>query len=327
MHFLVIMLVMLAACGKRDKKPQDVSSGISAEVTARVAKYCELSRPLYQAKKYTVDKCDGAGFTSLYAVACQDNGVDLSVFQDPNGSMHRDPDNSCYVNGSPGEGSAARYSKDHVIMRMVAALELKDLAWAESFISYAEGVKGVFCDAKDEVTRLSRCVLTPGLWSRLYDLRKRLRGEAVSQVPDTTDPVSGNPTTLTGLPMNTGFAAHLDVVRIFLDSRLYGAITTSDRDILKHQNGRIPEHSLYAAAYLRFDTEGSINEVNAQMSDEVHWPKDALPGPANHCSSYLWTDDRLDGNNAVRPDWLPCQDDVPAFDATDYLFAAYVLGH
>src|SRR5574343_473544 len=155
-HKIIIIMMILSCCGKNKSSPSDSVS--FPEIDQKASLYCELSKPEYEAKKWVVDECDGAGFTSLYALACGSNGVDLSVFQASNNEMYRNPQHDCYPTRSK-----SGFSKDHVLMRLVAAVGQGDKEWPAKFLGYVQDNNGFFCDAVDTETKVSRCLLSPFL--------------------------------------------------------------------------------------------------------------------------------------------------------------------
>ena len=151
---LLLFTILIISCGHN--KSHD--SYRFPEIEKKASLYCELSRQDYQQKRYVVEECDGAGFTSLYSLGCRENNVDLSVFQNESGEMVRNPNKDCYPSRSK-----AGFSKDHVLMRLVAAVGQGDKVWPAKFLDYAKSQGGFFCDAIDNTTKVSRCFLSPFL--------------------------------------------------------------------------------------------------------------------------------------------------------------------
>jgi len=293
---LISYILVLSCCGKNKSSPSDSVSFPAIEQKASL--YCELSKPEYEQNKFVVDECDGAGFTSLYAMACPNNGVDLSVFQASNGEMFRNPSHDCYP-----ERSKAGFSKDHVLMRLVAAVGQGDKEWPAKFLGYVQENNGFFCDAVDTETKLSRCFLSPFLYEYL-------------------NKASGN-TSLAGQSDDAwfekeGFEAHLQVLGIWVRGKLDGSITNVDLDYLETYAKRERLNAFYQAMAYRYGKASKGDVLNAFNS--AHWPSDRLPSSSVHCSNYLFQRDMTSTK-----DWQLCPDENETYSGTDYSFAAYIL--
>lgn len=295
--------------GNKDHATKEEDSRVLVEAKAKL--YCGLSG--VKDRGWAVDECDGAGFTSLHAVACQNLEIDLGVFEDETGRMHRSPDHTKCWNyaKTPDENKAAGFkagfSRDHVLMRLVAAVETKDLAWVNRYLAFANTNKGKICDAIDDFYTVGRCMLTPTIWTLLYDAQTKLEGEAPAALKDSSDDAQ---------PVD--YEAHLQVLRILLRGRISGAITDGELASLKAQAERVPENALFQAAYHRF-LDGDQSAAYRLLLDEKHWPDAALPTSAQHCTDYLYQRDSA-------ADWAPCPEEGETFDGTDFVFAAYVAG-
>ena len=293
---LISYTLVLSCCGKNKSSSSDSVSFPAIEQKASL--YCELSKDAYTQSHWVVEECDGAGFTSLYATACQQNGVDLSLFIDDAGRMYRNPSKDCYPSRSK-----AGFSKDHVLMRLVAAVGQGDKEWPAKFLNYVESNNGFFCDAIDTETRLSRCFLSPFLYEYINKL-----AESKSLLAESDD----------AWFEKSGFEAHLHVLGIWVKGKLDGSITNVDLDYLKTYAKREPLNALYQAMGYRYGIVGRDSVVAA--FDNNHWPNDRLPSSSEHCSSYLFQRDMKS-----EKDWLPCPDENQVYSGTDYSFAAYVL--
>ncbi len=286
--------------------------------------YCDLSGPVVSARGYSVRECDGAGFTSLYNLACPHAEVDLSKFQDETGRMHRSPDHTkCWDYSKSIEenkatsGSKAGFSRDHVLMRLVQAWETKDLAWINSFVSFVEKNNGIICDAVDDETKVGRCVMSPTLIKMLYDAEAKLKDMPAKVASDVLTTKLAE-SSADGLGIVTGSDAHLQVLRLFLKGRMYGGMTDLEIQTLKGQAERQPKNAFFQAVYHRF-TDGDQSAAIAILKDQAMWPVETLPRTTNYCSDYLWTDD-YDAK-----DWTPCTGDVKEWDALDFTLAVWVM--
>lgn len=287
---------------KRDHKKSDAHFELSQEFISRGNLYCELSKADYQAKKYVHSKCDGAGFTSLYSVRCGD--VDLSVFEDlSTGKPYRSPSHDCFANGE----SKSEYSRDMLLMRMVAAWVDKDIEWVNRIISYGEKNSWVICNAIDDAIKVGRCVVSPALYFVLYDMQDRMSGKTLllTMNRESDDAVG----------LKFGFEAHLDVLRIWLEGEVYGALTAAQLTRLEAYAGRENQNALFLAAYAKY-ANGDMSHAAAALD---RYPKDRLPGSADWCEEYLWQRDQTSDN------WKTCPAEGEIFSGTDYNFTIYMM--
>lgn len=291
--FINISLLVLACGHNKPSEPVPF-----AGITQKAGLYCELSKQEYLDNKYVVDECDGAGFTSLYSISCPTSEVELSVFNGSNGEMFRNPNHDCYPSRSK-----AGFSKDHVLMRLVAAVGQGDKEWPKSFLNYVESNNGFFCDAIDTQTKLSRCFLSPFL----YEYLKKSSGD--TSLAGNSDDAWFE---------KEGFEAHLQVLGIWVKGKLDGSITNVDLDYLKTYAKREPLNALYQSMAYRYG-KSTKDDVLAAFNNS-HWPSDHLPTSDNHCSGYLFQRDMTSTN-----DWEPCPEENETYSGTDYSFAAYVL--
>lgn len=270
------------------------------EIEKKASLYCELSKSEYDRTKYVVEECDGAGFTSLYALACGQAGVDLSVFQDTSGEMYRNPNHDCYPTRSK-----SGFSKDHVLMRLVAAVGQGDKQWPAKFLDYTQSNGGFFCDAVDNVTKLSRCFISPFLIEYL----SKAKGDSSLLAEPHSDDAWGE---------KEGFEAHLHVLGIWIKGKLDGSISNVDLSYLEAYAKREPMNALYQALAYRYEKASRDSVVSA--FDSRYWPSDSLPNSTTHCSDYLFQRDMKSTK-----DWEPCPDENKIYSGTDYSFASYVL--
>lgn len=327
----LVVLILLSGCSwfKRDNKPERTFV-ITSEMEERVARYCALSKTAYDERKWVVDRCDGAGFTSLYSLACPSNGVDLSVFQGEGGEMFRDPKHECWISaGHPSNGSKASYSKDHVLMRMIAAYEQKDIKWFESFLAFIDGKSLQFCQADNDVTTASRCILSLGLYQMLNDGLKSLQGQPVDDqdlnLNDDCESDSEGKGECNAIALKIGFEAHLDVQSIRLRGLIYGGITDTELRKLLAYAVREPLNGFYQAVAYRYG-QRSEEDVRFALENLSHWPIDKLPSSNNHCDTYVFSRDILK-ESLPNSDWLPCKEGshFEEYSGTDYTFSVHAL--
>ena len=292
----IILTISLISCGKHKSSHSDISF---PEIAQKASLYCELSKPEYETRKWVVDECDGAGFTSLYALSCNIESSKLSVFQSESGEMFRDPSHSCYPTRSK-----SGFSKDHVLMRLVAAIGQQDKVWPKSMLDYSAAHGGFFCDAIDNTTKVSRCFLSPFLFEYL----NKAAGNFNLAEPHSDD----------ALFEKEGFEAHLQILGIWVKGKLDGSITNSSLGYLTAYAKREPLNALYQAMAYRYGVASKHDVIRA--FDNGHWPSDRLPDTHNHCTDYLFQRDM----GSVK-DWEPCPEENKVYSGTDYSFAAYIL--
>ncbi len=315
----------LTGCGLLPKTNKSSSQSLTtAAIEAKRIKYCELTKAKYESQKYMVDQCDGAGFTSLYSIGCPENGVDLSVFKSSDGRMHRSPDHTyCWdysktrAENAVSAHSSAGYSKDHVLMRLLAAYEQKDLTWIDGFRDYLSKNSSVFCDGKDDITYASKCIISAGLRILLDDASKKLKSEAITPPSNPIGDTSGD--ALPSVVLKAGFLAHLDVVAIYLSGRIYGAINDVDKEYLRGYAARETKNGLYNAVASLYGV-ADLSATQKTLEDTTIWPDSALPTSANYCTSYLYQRDITSTG-----DWNPCPSEGKTYDAVEYVFSAAIL--
>lgn len=312
---LAICLAVSLACGKKDNepKPSVLTSGY-AELKAKANQYCELTYPKYQELGYVHSKCDGSGFTSLHSVACNAvTPIDLSVFSDAKGKLFRDPKHECFELGQ----SASESSKDMVLMRMIAAYVHQDHEWVSRFMTFATANNYVICDAKDDATKLSRCVLSPALISLLKAMQKKMGGESPGEPFVETKEVSGILDSV--IPLTKGYQAHLEVLRIWLSGHVHGGITDYQKKILELQADRQPDNALFQAVYATYDDGNMSNVIDKLRGMTNYFPDDRLPTSSEYCTGYLFQRDK------DNKDWVPC-DENQVHSGTDFAFTTALIG-
>ena len=304
---LIILTLLLSSCSyfKRDNKPVDTNH--SAEVAAKKAFYCEQGKRIYAERGFFDDRCDSLLFTSLWSVAC--GPLDLSSYEGEPGKWYRNPARDCFVDGQP-NGSASTISRDMFLGLFHHLWKTKDVANTRDIISYGEKNQWVMGEAKDQETLLSRCLLTPQLISLLMDLQTKLSNGRL---------LSGDPTSSDAGALNTGFRAHLDVLRIHLSGLIRGGLTDSELETVASQASRQPRNALFVALAAKYGKR-SAEEANAILLDGSLYPATHLPTTGERCINYLNSRDQEGA------DWLPCPEEgLKEHDGTDFVFAASIL--
>lgn len=239
-------------------------------------------------------KCDSVGFTAL-AVAFGGYKADLTKARDADGRWYRHWAKDCYP-----IDSKTSFSRDHALMLMQAWWSTKDRAEVELFINYIKAHGWRMGDGNPVTT--SMVPLVP----LLYRMRAKLGGvdepvpadvqlrlTQIEQEQHERGSADGE------LGVLTGFEAHLQVLHIWLDGRVDGAINDINLAVLKKQADRQPQNYFFrAAAHLFSDGEQA---AALQMIHDV-FPRDRLPTSADWCE--FLPVQRDDG-----PDWQPCPKD------------------
>ena len=300
--FVLHFLAYATSCSyfKRDNKPVEMNH--SAEVAAKKAFYCEQGKRIYAERGFFDDRCDSLLFTSLWSVAC--GPLDLSSYEGEPGKWYRNPARDCFVDGQP-NGSASTISRDMFLGLFHHIWSTKDKANMSEIVAYGQNHNWIMGEAKDQETLLSRCLMTPQLISIAKDMSGALLG--LTQSEQGSDDAVG---------VNTGFRAHLDVLRVLLSGRVRGAISDSELSTLKAQAERQPNNALYVAAYEKYAGGTRAHDL---LLDQKHFPGDRLPNTSDHCINYLHSRDESDS------DWQPCAEaPLKEHDGTDFVFAAWV---
>lgn len=312
----LLIILLLISCSKH--KPKGIE--VPEHLTEKAALYCDLAyEKFYLQDGYVHSKCDGSGFTSLFAKSCPHLSIDLTKFEDGTGKLHRDPDHSCFELGE----AKSESSRDMTIMRMTAAWHSQDLAWVERFIEFAENNRYKICDAIDLQTTIGRCYLSYGLISLLYSMRSKLRDMPVEHFPEDADnekiPIDlqlsdtfhSEDAVWDNLQkewVRSGFRAHLDILRIDLTGSVHGYISSSQKRALRRLAERETNNALYQMMWAKWG-DGDFNHVFSLISDERHWPHDKLPNNHdNHCTTYLYQRDEYNLDGTYSQNWLPCKD-------------------
>lgn len=297
MHLLIAIILLLTACGSHRGSTQDSTP----DITSKKSFYCDEGNKVLSAKGFMDDEGDSALFTALFLTACPSQHT-LAQWHVA-GKWYRNPARDAYP-----RISASSWSRDMTLGVMLYWERHKRLTDVQDFIKFGEQYSWDICggDAESVGVTVSRCVLSPQIILMLYDLERRLRGESPKPQLALFEP-------------NTGYRAHLDVLRIVLASRIYGFITDSELATLRAQVERQPHNALFVAAYEKF---AGGNTATRLLLDTTHFPSDRLPNShSEHCINYLHSRDEESS------DWAPCKEEpLHVHDGTDFVFAASLLG-
>lgn len=290
-----------------EKDEPSVSEQVKTELQDRVNLYCLLSSTKYDENLTTDDSCDAALFTALHGVAC--DYVEVSQFESKEeaGKLCRRPDCGCYP-----DKSKSGFSKDMATGMQLFLSRKPDSDLTNRIVNYGKSKSWVVCEAVDTQTEVSRCLMSPKIVGRWFDIQSKAEGIKL-QSEQSGDAF--------GVPLD--YQAHLQVVGILTEGELYGAISDSSLKALKSQADREPNNLLYRAADARY-LEGDTTAVAQALLKK--FPADRLPTSADWCTDYLYQRDET-RKGKPNNDWLPCPEEGHTFAGTDFLIAAWTLLH
>ena len=309
MRFLILTL-LLVSCGLfKTEKPREskVKDSTKIALRERAAFFCDKTESLYHSNLGNVEpagRCDGALFTSLHSLLC--SYVTVVQFEDEKnpGKLCRDAECRCFYGDWE---SKAGFSKDMAIAFQLALAVHPDLDLVDRVIEYGEKNAWVVCDAVNEVEKGSKCIMSPKIIGRWYDLQGRKK--LVSQTTGEGEAIG----------LNTEFQAHLDIISIMSESELYGAISPTSKRTLKEQWKRVKANGLFHASYSRF-VDNSQGEIAARALLEK-FPSDRLPNNRDD-----WCDPYPEQRDPSDKDWAPCPNETfKEHPATDFIFTAWIL--
>jgi hypothetical protein len=293
---LLICAVILAHTGFATQLNQELQDAL----IQRAQLYCDLSKYKYDGVGNIEQpgKCDGALFTSLHGSLC--DYISINQFEDTElqGNLCRDPECRCFYEDY---GSKSGFSKDMAsgVQFFLALHDNHQLI--QRIISYGEAHNWVVCDANTRRDQLSHCLMSPKIIGRWYELSQPGRPRLPS----------------VWIPMSKGYGAHLQIVSILIDSLLYGETSSSQNNLVKRQFQRVPQNSLFHAAYARFNDQSEQQRAATALLDR--FPEDRLPNSSDWCAEYLFQRD-------PGSDWLPCERQH-THAGTDFILAAWLLTH
>jgi len=299
-------LLFIFGCGdlnpfKKDNEKKDPIPTPIKILVQQANRYCEWEYPRYQTRGYVHSKCDGAGFTSLHALKCPN--IHLDIFTDEEGKLWRSPTKDCMKNGE----SKSESSKDMHLMRMFTAFLQNDISYFNKVITYGTENNWVMCKVSD-IESASRCILTPSLIDLLYDARIKLKGVTPSLKTFKEE-------SLADIPLNKGYQAHLEILKIGLIGYVYGQISDWHLSRLKGYAKRENQNALFQFFYHMYQDGNMMVPILILES----FPRSYLPTSSQWCTKYLWQRDQ-DSDS-----WLPCPLENQTHDGTDFGLVVYLL--
>lgn len=290
----LLLLTVLQSCGwlTPDLTPRSPDEKGLAELRAKRNYYCDLAAERYAKKSYVTVKCDALIYTALFAIACPNVDVRIDDFHDAGGRWYRDPNHEC----APGEGSRSTISNDGILGMGLYAVSVKRPDLLEMTLDYEKSAGSLGdCNADQP----GNCKLWPSLRYVFKDyLKTRLHlGYDIDLIK--------------------GFRAHLLVLHILLNERVYGGISKVERELLRREAKQSPNNALFSAMLHRY-TDNDMSHAVHLLLNPAKFPPTSLPTNANYCTEYLYA------TAETKKDWAPC-DKKLKHDGIDFLFAAAVV--
>jgi hypothetical protein len=299
----------LFSCQKRKHEHQEHNHHEAIErLKVKKALYCELGRSRGESLDWNISTCDSSLHAALWAVACGD--IPYEKFMSDDGRLHRTTTHDCYPGPGVYGGSKTTVSKDMYRGAFLYWLFYNRLDLVNRTIAYGEKNSWVMGDGVNEVEIASRTVLSPEMISQIFDLQTFLEGGAPEQTEEQR---------ISTLPVKTGYPAHLDVLNVLFDGKLYGALTDSEYKTLEAQSDRQPDNSLFNFAYHRYNHSHPVERTIAVLENEQYFPSERLPTSSDRCQEYLFMHDQNE------KDWSPCPEKEHTHVGTDFVFAVSIL--
>lgn len=266
--------------------------------------YCELSKDFYLKNKFVNNKCDGLLWTALHGIGC-DYITSLDDFKNEENRWFRSPTHDCFKNGSD-----SSISKDMFAGLILYSLYYDRKDYIQSIVDYGEKHNWIMGEAIDTPTLISKCILPPSTILLLYHYLGKIKFKLNSDYEIEDEDVSG-------IAINVGYGAHLDMLRILRKYLVYKSIGAWDMYVLEEQAKRQPLNALYQAVYHMFK-DGDMSLPQKLLLSDKYFPNDRLPTSNEYCTWYLYQRD------AETDDWLPCPHEGHTHSGTDFIFAATV---
>ena len=303
---LVIVLSLTAAlsplgCAKRKNKPAETKSEI-APLCEKAERYKTYLQDNLDSFGWASPKCDGLLFNSLLATS----GFPVNIYaaEESPGRWRRHPDfDWC----RPHNGSRSTISKDMFRGLFIYLLTVGDRAAMRRIEDYGKEKGWVMGEAQDPESYWGRVVMPPSL---SYQLSRMI----------TRSPDAGVETV-----QKPDFEGHLEVLGIYTEALIYGAITDRQLSRFRDYAREFPDNGLYQAFYARYSSGEMERAVSAGMN-ETWFPSWRLPEDTDRYTHYIWQ------RSGVPEDWTPCGSsgkrpcEGVRHSGIDLIFLAHVAG-
>lgn len=270
---LLLLLVFLGC--SRTEKPIETKDDIQ-KLQEKRDLYLELMNQQKDDFGFVGPKCDGLLFNSL----ARYSGAYINVFnaEESPGRWRRHPD---FTDCKPFQGSKSTISRDMFRGLFLVLLSEKRVDAMERIKSYGQANDWAMGEAEDAASYWGRVWWPPTLrhqLDRMIDKTRQNLSQASKQ----------------------GFEGHLEVLSIFTEYLINGAISELEVRILEEYARNNPKNGLYQAIFHKF-TDGDQSKAVELLMDERLFPSDRLPTDRDRFAHYLW--ERDDG-----PDYQPCNE-------------------
>ena len=313
--FSLLTALIFVGCTKKNKPTPPIPSPRFDELRAKQELYCELSKESYEAKKYVVGRCDGLLFTAIHGLVCGYVNIESFESESEPGRYYRSPGQDCFVDGED-KGADSTISKDMMLGLLHSLWHHKKIDEIKEVIEYGRANSWFMGEAIDLETKLSKTLLSPALTSLLYDMQSELDPESEELIEEESRKK---------VVVNTGYRAHLQVMRIVLEGRVRGGISDLKLEALRQQAERVPNNGLFHAAYNHFVDGDQTKAIEIGLNPKF-FPQDKLPNNhENYCTDYLFQRDELK-DGTINSDWVPCPE--RAFElhsGTDFLALTWLV--
>jgi hypothetical protein len=299
MRLLLLTAVLaISACSRSEPSTPSVSLDV---LRAKAELYRTAAGDEFG---YVHSKCDGLLFASLCKLAggCEKADIYASESKTEPGRWYRNPSMDCFDLGQ----SRSDFSRDMLLGLLSYLYAAKDRDAVTRLLAHGASTDFVMGRYDGPDTLAGRA-----LWIQLAPLARQIESRlgAVALATQQSDDA---------FVINTGFRAHLDVLKIWLDGKVNGGITEIQRRTLAAQTNRQPRNAMFLAVRSLYDGNEFAERAVGILSDTTLFPADTFPTEATRCTEYLWQRDEGD-------DWQPCTKGQPAHSGTDFLFALKIL--
>jgi len=273
------LFLLIAILGCKDHKPVPIKEHSQWD---RIVE----KKQLYETKQLELtDKygwlpplCDGLLFNSLAAYARFP--VNPLLAEESPGRWRRHPD---FDQCKPGAGSQTTVSRDMFRGLFIYLLKTQNVDAMRRIEKYGQDNGWMMGEGSDPTTTFSRTYFNPLI-------RNQLR-----RMIDKTEPIAEE------VEVSSDYEAHLEVLKIYTESLIYGKIDEWDLNTLKYYAENYPRNALFQILYHKF-TDGDQDDAISILLDESLFPADRLPTDKDRFAHYIFQRDPGD-------DWKPCNED------------------
>lgn len=314
MKYLVILLIIAGCLGylKHENLKVKVKTSVMLDQIDLALKenYCPKAVAKYIAAGGKFHDCDSALFAGLLGTACP--GVDIAPFENEEnpGQMCRTWDCDCYLpDTGVDNGSDSQYSKDmNAGLQLNFAVRRVNRDLMQRIVDYLIDNNLIMCDAIDEITFATKCLMPPNTFKEWKDMLASFQGTA-SKLQKKFE-----------LTQISGFERHLAVIGAIKQGEIYGGITNVSKDILKANYQAEPNNVVYNAAWRLYST-GDMRDPAEKWLAQC--PTDRLPD--NH---HDWCTDYKFQRDEEGTDWDVCPERAyEEHPGVDCAFAGWIILH